>query len=112
MALSVSISRLNRRLMKTQGTWDLTWADAVCTDSRSVHMDVWIDRPDADYVCESVLPLLCLARDTLLAMVECSHLDEATRTLVRIGTGNIEARIANIKTNYLTGGPSGLAQTH
>jgi hypothetical protein len=108
MTLSVSMKMLDRKVQVPPDQRDIQWARQVCSASKSVHVDVWTNYPDSEYVRTNVLPLLELTRDALLAMVECSMLDQKTREIFVAESNTIDSRLVNISKNYLEGKPSAL----
>ena len=106
MPLSVSISRLNREIMAVSKRQDLQWAHNFCSYIRDVHIDVWRDCPDPNYVNDHVIPLLELARNEFLSILHCGNLEEKGREIINSYINSVESRISNLKNNYMTGKPS------
>ena len=99
--MALSIRRLDSKLRQELDKRGVKWAQDVCTASRSVHVDVWRDCPEREYVYENVIPLLELARNELFAMVNCTNLPNETRDIFFTEIRNIEWRISNIREKYL-----------
>lgn len=109
MTLSLNINKLDRKLRSELKDRNIQWAKEVCTACRFVNIDVWRQKPDSVYLRNNVIPLLELARNELLAMVNCSELSEEDKKVFIAELSNIELRVTNIEKNYLAGKRSSFA---
>ena len=81
---------------------DLAWAHGQCQGSEELHEAVWRWETDRSDVQSKVIPALQEA----LELMQSAKVEEQHKKLLGRYIGNVDARIGNLRDNYLKGLPS------
>jgi hypothetical protein len=93
---------MEKLLKRPKSKRDMGWAHDVCTVGRSLHVDVWDEWWEDDYVEGTVLDLLKRAV-TGLEQLSASEKNARRRCTIQEYSVNDKMRIKNITDNYLQG---------
>lgn len=81
---------------------DLAWAHGRCQESEDLHEAVWRWETDRSDVQSEVIPAL----EEALVLMRSAKVEEQHEALLDGYIGNVNARIRNLRDNYLEGLPS------
>jgi hypothetical protein len=102
MTLTTSIAKMAALVAVPQQRWTRGWARNICKTGRTIHVAVWREQPERDFVGSEVLPLLAKACELLMASRDAPRL-KPTSQEIKVYASNTQERADNIRQNYMHG---------